>query len=102
MFVMATFPVASAMHDMHEAVVTSCNSTGFEINEFAPGEDVYVKATGLEKKKDYKIWIQDDPVNESDTLNASEDPSGAQEAVTTYENRSFGSAQNVCAECDNQ
>lgn len=85
LLLMATFPVASA-----KGVVTSCNSTGFEINQFAPGENVSVTATGLGMKKDYEIWIQDDPVNEGDTLNTSEDPSGAQETVPTDKEGSFG------------
>jgi hypothetical protein len=72
LLVLATLPVASAI-----GVVTSCNSVGDEVNQFAPGEDVYVKATGLVKNKNYKIWIQDDPVNEGDSLILGENPSSA-------------------------
>ena len=88
LLVMATFPVASAKKA--KVVVTSCNSEGKEINQFAPGEEVYVKATGLEKKKKYTIWIQDNPVSKGEILDASEDPSGAQETVTTDKKGSFG------------
>lgn len=87
LLVMATFPVASAKK---AKVVTSCNFEGEEINEFAPSEEVYVKANGLVKNKDYKIWIQDDPVSKGEILDASEDPSGAQETVTTDNEGGFG------------
>lgn len=72
LLVLATLPVASAI-----GVVTSCNSAGDEVNQFAPGEDVYVKATGLVKDKNYKIWLQDSQVNEGDTLILGENPSSA-------------------------
>lgn len=52
------------------ALITSCNSAGTEINEFAPGENVSVKAEGLEASTTYKIWIQNDPVKEGYTLTA--------------------------------
>ena len=63
--------------------ISSCNSSGSEKNEFAPGETVYVKGIGLSAGTDYKLWIQDDPVGEDDTLNTSKDPSPSQETVTT-------------------
>jgi len=63
--------------------VSSCNSSGSEKNEFAPGEIVYVTGIGLSAGTDYKLWIQDDPVGEDDTLNTSKDPSPSQETVTT-------------------
>ena len=72
LIVMATLPVATAL-----GTVTSCNSAGVEVNQFAPGEEVYVKATGLTKNKDYKIWLQNDPVNDGDLLIAGENPSSA-------------------------
>ena len=84
---MATFPVATTL-----GTVTSCNSDGVEIDQFAPGEEVYVKATGLVKNKNYKIWIQDDPVNEGDSLIVGENPSSAEtpKEVTTDGNGNFG------------
>jgi hypothetical protein len=66
-----------------KSTIVSCNSSGSEKNEFAPGEIVYVRGSGLAANTGYKLWIQDDPVGEGDTLNASVDPSGSQELVTT-------------------
>ena len=63
--------------------VISTNSAGVEHNEYLPGENVSVKAEGLSPNTNYTIWIQNSPVNEGKTLNASEDPSSAQENVTT-------------------
>ena len=56
-------------------IITSCNSTGYEINQFAPGENVSVKGTGLDLDTNYTIWIQFDKVNESNAIVPSEDPS---------------------------
>ena len=70
--------------------IISCDIGGNEINQFAPGEDVYVKGTGLDASTDYKIWIQDDPVSEGDALVSGEDPSGTLESVTTNGNGNFG------------
>jgi hypothetical protein len=66
-------------------IITSCNSAGTEINEFAPGENVSVKATGLEASTAYKIWLQDSQVNEGDSLIVGENPSSAEtpKEVTT-------------------
>ena len=58
--------------------LTSCDAAGNEKNQFAPGDTVYVKASGLEPTKNYKIWIQDDPVNASDTLIVEENPLSAE------------------------
>ncbi|RZN36322.1 MAG: hypothetical protein EFT35_08040 [Methanophagales archaeon ANME-1-THS] len=70
--------------------IISCDSAGNEKNQFAPGETVYVKGYGLEAGTSYRIWIQDEPVNEGDALNASEDPSGTLETVTTDGDGNFG------------
>lgn len=74
--------------------VTSCNSAGLETNEFAPGENVSVKAEGLEADTDYTIWIQDNPVEEGEALVTGDDPSGEGEAaieeVRTNETGHFG------------
>ena len=70
--------------------VTSCDSAGNEINEFAPGEKVYVKAEWLEANTIYKIWIQNYTVNEEATLQTNKDESGAQENVTTDTSGRFG------------
>ncbi|MDY6965677.1 MAG: NosD domain-containing protein [Halobacteriota archaeon] len=61
----------------------SCDSSGNEKNLFMPGEGIYVKAEGLSPLTVYKVWIQDNPVEEGDLLNTSEDPSGGQEEVTS-------------------
>jgi hypothetical protein len=63
--------------------VISTDSAGAERNEYLPGENVSVKAKGLSPNTNYTIRIQNDPVEEGKTLNASEDPSNAQENVTT-------------------
>jgi hypothetical protein len=73
-----------------QSVITSCNSGGTEIHTFAPGESVYVKGSGLEPSTQYKIWLQDNPVNEGDSLATEEDDSGSQETVTTDGNGNFG------------
>ncbi|MEE8193953.1 MAG: M4 family metallopeptidase, partial [Dehalococcoidales bacterium] len=65
------------------ATTTSSNDSGNEKNQFVPGETVYVKGSGLHPNRTYKLWIQDDPVSEEELLSAGEDPSGAQETVTT-------------------
>jgi len=64
-------------------VITSCTQAGDEKNQFAPGESVYVKGSGLEATTDYKIWLQDNPVSEGDALATVEDDSESQETVTT-------------------
>ena len=48
----------------------SCDASGVEKNAFVSGENVSVKASGLEANTNYKIWIQDNPVNEGHTLTA--------------------------------
>ncbi|GAH53333.1 unnamed protein product, partial [marine sediment metagenome] len=63
--------------------VKSCDSGGTEKNSFEPGEDVYVKGDGLNPDRTYTLWIQNDPVTEGKALATGEDPSGAQETVTT-------------------
>ncbi|RZB28778.1 MAG: hypothetical protein AEth_01780 [Candidatus Argoarchaeum ethanivorans] len=64
-------------------VITSCDPSSTETSQFTPSQSVYVKGSGLEPNTDYNIWIQNDPVAEGKTLAIGEDPSGAQEAVTT-------------------
>ncbi len=71
-------------------VITSCDADGNEKNEFYPGENVSFTGTGLAPNTAYTIWIQDDPVDEGNALNASIDPSGSQETVTTEADGSFG------------
>jgi parallel beta-helix repeat protein len=66
-------------------IVVSCDVHGVEENAFCIGENVYARGGGLSPHTEYKIWIQDDPVNKSDMLNTSEDPSGLQETITTDE-----------------
>ena len=66
-----------------EPIVTSCDVNGNEVNQFASGDDVYVKAEGFEASTAYKIGLQDNPVNEGNALVPGEDPSGTLESVTT-------------------
>ena len=73
-----------------KGVITSCDSTGNETNQFAPKESVYVKGIGLEADTTYRIWIQRNSVTEGQVLNVSEDPSGIHELVITDENGTFG------------
>lgn len=70
--------------NLNAAGVTSCDAYGNEKNQFAPGQGVYVKASG-EANTNYKIRIQDDPVSEGDTLVEGENPDTAltQKSVTT-------------------
>jgi hypothetical protein len=71
-------------------VITSCTAGGDEMNQFAPGESVYAKGSGLEATTQYKIWIQDNPVGEGDSLATGEDDSGTQEVITTDGSGDFG------------
>ena len=71
-------------------VITSCDDGGNDKDGFCPGDNVSVRGTGLAADTQYKLWIQNDRMNDSDTLNASEDPSGSQETVETDENGDFG------------
>ena len=66
--------------------VLACDQYGNERNQFVYGENVYVKGHGLSTSTDYKIWIQNEAVNESDVLDTMEDPSLSQETVTTDSN----------------
>jgi hypothetical protein len=63
--------------------VFSCDSEGNPWDQFAPGETVYATGNILPAGTNYTLWIQPDAVSEGDTLNTSEDPSGAQESVNT-------------------
>ena len=63
--------------------IFSCDSDGNPKDQFTPSETVYVTGTNLPASTSYKLWIQDEAVGEGDTLTAGEDPSGAQESVTT-------------------
>jgi hypothetical protein len=71
-------------------VVISCNKDGVEINEFAPGEEVYVKGKRFWPRATYKILIQDNPVKWWNELNISEDPSGNLEQIRTNISGEFG------------
>jgi hypothetical protein len=73
-----------------ELKVISCDVYGDENNDFCPSEGVWVKGNGFSPNTEYKIWIQDDPVNEDDILNTSEDPSELQENATTDATGRFG------------
>ena len=66
--------------------VTSCYENGIPNDNFYPGEDVCVKATGLVPDTYYLIWIQHNPVLADGTLNPGEDPSGCLEFKRTDAN----------------
>lgn len=73
-----------------DTVVTSCDSSGNSKDQFIPDESVYVKASGLWPETTYKIWIQDDPVGEGNTLVAGENPSViTPKSVTTNSDGNF-------------
>lgn len=76
--------------NIYQPKLVACDSAGNKKDSFAPGETVYVKGLGLDASTSYKLWIQDEPVIKDDALNAGEDPSGAQETVTTDGNGDFG------------
>jgi len=63
--------------------IFSCDSDGNPMDQFAPGETVYVTGTNLIESIGYKLWIQDGAVCEGDALDTGEDPSNAQESVNT-------------------
>jgi hypothetical protein len=63
--------------------VTSCISDGSETDAFIPGDTVYMRGSGLAPNRTYTLWIQDDPTSAQDSLVAEQDPSGAQETITT-------------------
>ena len=71
------------------AVVESCDESGVVKNCFQPGESVYIMGR-LSASTTYNIWIQPDPVVEGSDLNASNDPSGSQETITTDAKGKFG------------
>lgn len=90
--------------DIYEPNLVSCDASGNAKENFAPGETVYVKGLGLAASTTYKLWIQPEPVSnnklsivsgEGPTLlpayqfNAANDPSDAQESVTTDGNGDF-------------
>jgi hypothetical protein len=64
----------------------SCDSDGNPMDQFAPGETVYVTGTNLIASASYTLWVQNEAVCEGDVLIADEDPSGTQESVSTYTN----------------
>ena len=71
-------------------IITSCDSAGDEINQFAPGENVSVSGTGLDPNTNYTIWIQLDKVNESDPIVSTEDPSTTSPKNETVETDAEG------------
>ncbi len=83
--------------EIRPPTMVSCDSIGNTKESFAPGETVYVKGQGLTAARSYNLWIQAEPAvlnwaAKGDTvpgatfpgpMNVANDPSGAQEAVTT-------------------
>ncbi|MCX5991061.1 MAG: PKD domain-containing protein [Chloroflexi bacterium] len=88
--------------DIYQPNLISCDASGSPKESFAPGETVYVKGLALATNTSYKIWVQNEPVVAlppggygvpgtvgHDQIIAGEDPSGAEEAVTTDGNGDF-------------
>lgn len=71
--------------------VRTCDVDGREKNHFCSGEKVHVNAFGLAPTTLYKIWIQDDPVGEGNTLVGGENPNTAltPRSITTDVNGNF-------------
>jgi hypothetical protein len=63
--------------------IFSCDSDGNPMDQFAPGETVYVAGNSLPASTGYKLWIQDEAVSDGDALVTGEDPSGTLESVST-------------------
>ncbi|RZN36631.1 MAG: hypothetical protein EFT35_07835 [Methanophagales archaeon ANME-1-THS] len=78
------------VYNRFRPVVISCNKDGDEINEFAPGEEVYVKGRRFWPCATYQVLIQDNPVKWWDALLISEDPSGNLEQIRTTISGEFG------------
>lgn len=77
--------IEEVAHYRFEPVIITMDGSGVEKREFAEGENVYVKATGLLPDTSYKIWIQPSPIAEGCPLTPSKDPSGVQELVASDE-----------------
>ncbi|MFA5375472.1 MAG: hypothetical protein WC455_06940 [Dehalococcoidia bacterium] len=84
--------------EIYEPNLISCDASGNAKDSFAPGETVYVKGLGLAASTSYKLWIQAEPVSNNKLsivagndpvllpayeFNTGNDPSSAQETVTT-------------------
>jgi PKD repeat protein len=87
--------------DIYEANLVSCDASGNTREYFAPGETIYVKGAGLTANRNYKLWIQPDPVltstlnnldlftSNSYLLSIAQDPSVSQESINTDANGDF-------------
>lgn len=96
--------------DVYEPNLVSCDSAGNTKENFAPGETVYVKGSGLNSNRSYKLWIQPDPVTNFSlngldlftgttySLSSVKDPSNTQETVITDSNGDF-SARSIWSNC---
>jgi len=91
--------------DIYEPNMVSCDASGNAKESFVPGETVYVKGLGLAASTSYKLWIQAEPVSNNKLsivdgddpvllsayeFNGGNDPSGAQETITTDASGDFG------------
>ncbi|MCP4609761.1 MAG: hypothetical protein GY845_13720 [Planctomycetes bacterium] len=85
--------IDSSFQTPFDPMITSCNSSGEERNQFLTGQTVYVKGSGLKADTTYKLWIQNNPVAEEDDLLISEDPPDpnktSPESVTTDSSGNF-------------
>jgi hypothetical protein len=64
-------------------VIASCDSGGTEKTFFQPGDSISVEGGQFDPDTTYKIWIQDNPVSEGDSLAPGEDDSGLLELEGT-------------------
>jgi PKD repeat protein len=88
--------------NIYQPNLFTCDAAGNPVDRFLPGETVYVKGLGLDSSTSYNLWIQGEPVllTPLDALerplmggkyifSTANDPSGAQETVTTDANGDF-------------
>jgi PKD repeat protein len=87
--------------EIRQPQLISCDASGLVKDAFKPGEEVYVKGTGLTSNASYRLWIQPEPVTlaaynsldvptlNSYRFNTASDPSGSQELVTTNADGNF-------------
>ncbi|MBN2098199.1 MAG: PKD domain-containing protein [Dehalococcoidia bacterium] len=79
--------------DIYEPNLISCDDSGNAKDSFVPGETAYVKGLGLAASTSYNLWVQTEPVviipggtllpGASGHEYLTDDPSGAQETITT-------------------
>lgn len=61
----------------------TCDGEGTPQSEFGNGQSVYVSGRGLGFEQSYRLWVQTDEVADGDLLQPDDDPTGAQELVSS-------------------